>query len=78
MMSTTMESTYHQDIAQAATEVLANSPVSELRQLRVDGTDTGLTVSGSVRSFYHKQLAQETIRSVADGTPLVNLVDVSR
>ncbi len=76
MMSTTMESTYHQDIAQAATEVLANSPINELRQLRVDGTDDGITLSGHVRSFYHKQVAQESIRSVANGAQVVNLVAV--
>ena len=71
-----METTYQHDIAQAATAELANSSVSELRALCVKGTATELQLSGTVRSFYHKQLAQETIRSVAGGMQVVNRVDV--
>lgn len=66
-----------QDIAQAATSMLANSSVSDLRTLRVDKTETELQVSGRVRSFYHKQLAQEAVRLVAGGMQVVNRVDVS-
>jgi len=47
--------------AQAA---LRNSPVSELRKLRVDSCENGLVITGTVSSFYHKQLAQEVVRSV--------------
>ncbi len=72
----TMETTYQHDIAQAATDVLAKSSVSELRELRVDGTNTELQLSGKVRSYYHKQLAQETVRTVAAGMQVVNRVDV--
>ena len=75
-MSTTMDTAYHQDQAQAAAEVLANSSVSELRKLRVDGSDTELTLRGNVGSFYHKQLAQETVRTVAEGKQVVNLISV--
>ncbi len=47
--------------AQAA---LRNSPVSELRELRVDQCEGALVISGTVSSFYHKQLAQEVVRAV--------------
>lgn len=47
--------------AQAA---LCNSPVSELRDLRVDHREGTLVISGTVSSFYHKQLAQEVVRAV--------------
>lgn len=71
-----MELTY-QDATQAAIAELAKSSVRELRQLQVDQNADQLQLSGSVRSFYHKQLAQETVRSVAGGMQLVNRVDVS-
>ena len=73
-----METTYPQEVATAATAVLANSSVTELRRLRVDGLANELRLSGSVRSFYHKQLAQETVRIVAGDMQVVNRVDVSQ
>jgi osmotically-inducible protein OsmY len=71
-----MMETNQQNATQAAINILAKSSVRELRQLRVDGSANKLQLSGSVRSFYHKQLAQETVRSVAGGMQLVNRVDV--
>ncbi|MFK8114767.1 MAG: BON domain-containing protein [Rubripirellula sp.] len=65
-----------EEVAQAATDILANSSVRELRQLRVDGNATEIKLSGQVRSFYHKQLATETVRRVAAGMQLVNRVHV--
>jgi osmotically-inducible protein OsmY len=66
-----------QDVAEAVSAVLASSSVRELRELRVDGSANTLQLSGRVRSFYHKQLAQETVRRVASGMQLVNHVRVS-
>ena len=59
--------------AQAA---LANSPFYELRQLRVEWHDDAMLLSGCVSSFYHKQLAQEVVRSVCRDTPLINSIHV--
>lgn len=78
----TMESSYQdvafqQGVARAASAELANSSVRDLRSLRVDNKANELQLSGRVRSFYHKQLAQETVRSVAAGMQVVNRVDVS-
>lgn len=71
-----MASTAPQDIATRASAVLAQSSVSDLRQIRVDRSAGKLQLSGKVRSFYHKQLAQETVRTVADGMQVVNQVHV--
>ncbi|QDT02827.1 BON domain protein [Rubripirellula lacrimiformis] len=62
---------------EAAAAVLANNSVRDLRTLRVDRTNNKLQLSGSVRSFYHKQLAQEAVRVVAAGLTVVNRVDVA-
>ena len=72
-----MEMTYPQEVATAATAVLSRSSVSELRRLRVDEKAGELRLSGIVRSFYHKQLAQETVRTVAGNMQVVNRVDVT-
>ena len=63
-------------IALRASEELANSSVGDLRHLRVDGSEETLELTGQVRSYYHKQLAQETVRTVADGMQVVNRVSV--
>ncbi len=63
------------DAATAASLVLATSSVTDLRHIRVDGSDNKIELTGTVRSFYHKQLAQESIRSVAGGMQVVNHVE---
>lgn len=60
--------------AQAA---LDSSPIRDLRHLHVEQTEAGLLITGSVTSFYHKQLVQETVRTVSDGVDLVNSVHVT-
>lgn len=59
--------------AQAA---LVNSPFYELRELQVEWRDDALILSGCVSSFYHKQLAQEVVRSVCSEANLVNSIRV--
>ncbi len=71
-----MQTLYNQEVADAALAVLAKSSISELRQLRVDEAENELRLSGQVKSYYHKQIAQETIRPVAAGMLVVNEVDV--
>jgi hypothetical protein len=59
--------------AQAA---LCNSPFYELRDLQVEQCDSALLISGCVSSFYHKQLAQEVVRSVGTDIKVVNSIQV--
>jgi osmotically-inducible protein OsmY len=59
--------------AQAA---LANSPFFELHELQVEQREGTLFISGNVSSFYHKQLAQEVVRSVCKEIEVINLIQV--
>jgi len=59
-----------------AESALQRSPIYDLRNLEVREVDGALMISGTVASFYHKQLAQEAVRSVTDGVPLVNTIRV--
>jgi len=61
-----------------AREALHNSPISSIRDLEVEVLEDALVISGKVRSFYEKQMAQEAIRAVCDDLQLRNSVDVSR
>ncbi len=61
--------------AQAA---LASSPFYELRELQVEWRDGALLLSGCVSSFYHKQIAQEVVRSVCRDTVVINSICVER
>ncbi len=59
--------------AQAA---LAKSPFYELRELHVEQRDDALWISGCVSRFYHKQLAQEAVRSVCADMRVINSIRV--
>ncbi len=59
-----------------AQTALAGSPIFELRDLQVEHRDEGLLISGAVSSFYHKQLAQEAVRSVCENVDVINAIDV--
>lgn len=55
---------------------LARSNIYDLRMLRVDGDGDSVVLSGRVSSFYHKQLAQEIVRTAAEGLEVVNAIRV--
>jgi osmotically-inducible protein OsmY len=55
---------------------LAASPIYALRELRVERQNSSLRLYGLVASFYHKQLAQEIVRSLAGGLEVINSVAV--
>jgi osmotically-inducible protein OsmY len=59
-----------------AKSALAFSSVHALRELKVEQVNGALLISGSVSSFYHKQLAQEAVRVVAGSVEVVNSVYV--
>jgi hypothetical protein len=64
------------EVKAQAQRALSSSPVFDLRMLQVEVVDDSLLLSGRVETFYHKQLAQEVVRHVADGVRLVNDVAV--
>jgi hypothetical protein len=61
-----------------AKEVLEGSPVSSLHGLRVEETETEVIVTGSVSSYYLKQLAQEALIPLLRSRTLLNRVEVNR
>jgi hypothetical protein len=65
-----------QGAEQRATRTLENSPIFDLRRLCVKRVGNTLHVSGSVSSYYHKQMAQEVVRAAACGMEVVNRVRV--
>ena len=71
-----MPTTLANDVQPRAQTALAGSPIYELRDLQVEQSDGILLISGSVSSFYHKQLAQEVVRSVCDGIEVRNSIHV--
>lgn len=64
------------DLCSRAQAALSNSPFFELRELQVEHRDSMLFISGNVSSFYHKQLAQEVVRSVCQGIEVINSIQV--
>ena len=56
--------------------LLANSPLPEVRRLFVTATDELVTLTGTVSTFYLKQVAQETVRSGVRNRRLLNRVVV--
>lgn len=64
------------EIVTAASAVLAQNSIADLRSLRVDKESNELQLRGNVRSFYHKQLAQEAVLPLAGTMQVVNNVDV--
>lgn len=71
-----MMDTIDDNVLEAAVTALARSSVGELRQVRVDRSENQIELSGHVRSYYHKQLAQEAVRPVTVGMQLINRVAV--
>ncbi len=55
---------------------LARSPHLAGKYLRIEMSDNTIVLKGTVRSYYHKQLAQETLRPLAAGRLLRNELQV--
>jgi hypothetical protein len=64
------------DLRSRAQTALTDSPFFELHEIQVDQRDGTLLISGNVSSFYHKQLAQEVVRTVCKGIEVINSIEV--
>lgn len=71
-----MAETLLTDIADRAQEALLRSRIFDLRRLAVDQEGEAVVLRGRVSSFYHKQLAQELVRTAIDGVEVVNAISV--
>mgnify|MGYP001207600360 CR=1 FL=1 len=56
---------------------LAHSQHPQLREVSVALTQGGVVLTGTVRTYYMKQMAQELARSVNGSEQIVNKIDVT-
>jgi len=63
-------------IRENAQAALRQSPSSDIRGLTVVQLQSAIVLHGHVNSFYHKQLAQELIKSKIGGAELLNEAEV--
>jgi len=59
-----------------ADQTLLTSPIPALRRLLIEETDEEVVLSGSVPSYYLKQLAQETVMPAVGSRRLQNRISV--
>lgn len=71
-----MAQTLLSDVASQAKAVLARSRIFDLRRLTVEQDGDCVVLRGRVDSFYHKQLAQELVRTAVDGMEVINAIHV--
>ena len=57
---------------------LLQSPTPALRYIEVVETDEAIELSGTVRSFYHKQLAQTAVLPQSGGREIINRIRVAK
>jgi hypothetical protein len=63
-------------LANRAAEALRQSSSPDIRGLTVQQDASTVVLQGHVRSFYHKQLAQELVRNKIGGVEVVNQAEV--
>ena len=65
-------------VVSPAAQAMQQSPIPALRRLNVEETEAEVVISGTVSSYYLKQLAQETVMAVLEQRQLHNKVTVGR
>ncbi len=56
---------------------LVQNPFLSGRKLRIETNEGRVTLHGTVRSYYHKQMAQESLRNLAGIAEIENRLEVS-
>ena len=64
------------DVTGRIKHLLAESPIAEIRRIRVEQHGDQVQLHGRVRTFYAKQMAQETIKHATGELHIVNSVNV--
>lgn len=64
------------DLRRRVVSFLTDSNMPGLRQLRVDAVDGIVTLNGTVRTYYEKQLSQQRCKRVAGVVRLIDQVEV--
>ena len=70
--------TVNESVKPLAVSALRQSPISALHNLEVSASDEVIILPGKVGSYYYKQLAQETVISVAGDREIVNNIRVMK
>jgi osmotically-inducible protein OsmY len=65
-------------LAPAAQAALRQSPVPALRNVEVFECEGRIILSGKLRSYYLKQLAQEAVLQVVSNAPVDNQIRVEK
>jgi hypothetical protein len=63
-------------LSKRAKAVLGRSKIFDLRALEVEQVDEYVVLRGEVDSFYHKQLAQELIKTAMKDVEVINEIQV--
>jgi len=72
-----MAHTFFTDVASLAKLVLGRSKIFDIRTLDVGQEADSVVLRGDVGSFYHKQLAQEMIKTSLEGVEVINEIRVA-
>jgi osmotically-inducible protein OsmY len=64
------------DLRRRVVSFLTDSNMPGLRQLRVDAVDGIVTLDGTVRTYYEKQLSQQRTKRVAGVVRLIDRIEV--
>lgn len=64
------------DLRRVVEAALARSPYLAGRNLRFEVHEDGVVLRGTVRSYYHKQLVQESLKSIASLPRIHNEIEV--
>jgi osmotically-inducible protein OsmY len=75
-MGLTMIDSGFRDMTGRIRLLLAESPIAEVRRIQVEQDGDRVLLQGRVRTFYAKQMAQETVRRAKCGLHIVNSVSV--
>lgn len=58
------------------TSALANHPHLPLRRMKIEAEQGRVVLKGTVKSYFHKQIAQETLRRIDGVEAIENLLEV--
>ncbi|HBE71959.1 MAG TPA: transport-associated domain protein [Planctomycetaceae bacterium] len=66
----------YRDLTCRIRHMLSESPISDLRSVQVETDGNRILIHGRVRTFYAKQMAQETVRRASKEVLIVNSLNV--
>jgi len=65
------------EVVDQAKCALARTAIYCFREIAVESDGAQIVLSGRVSTFYHKQMAQEAVRTIANDIRVCNRIDVT-